>query len=83
MNLSRDFRGVGGCDRGLEKLVRLFHASRGAPYTPRRCAPPLFIEGTSNKRGRSPLYEEGCPIGRGVLDRRGYEMVGLEPPTLL
>jgi hypothetical protein len=33
-------------------------------YTPRRCAPPLFIEGISGCP--DPLYEEGCPGGRGV-----------------
>src|SRR6187402_1316802 len=33
------------------------------PDTPRRCAPPLFIEGNSNSRCRSPLYQEGCPQG--------------------
>jgi len=37
-----------------------------ATYTPRRFAPPLFIEGTQANVIENPLYEEGCPSGRGV-----------------
>ena len=48
-------------------LPRIFHTPLRAPYTPRRCAPPLCIEGISIHRCRSPLYQEGCPTGRGVL----------------
>jgi len=34
--------------------------------TPRRFATPLLIEGISCCDGLDPLYEEGCPTGRGV-----------------
>jgi hypothetical protein len=37
-----------------------------AIYTPRRFVPPLFIEGTQTSAFENPLYEEGCPSGRGV-----------------
>jgi hypothetical protein len=40
-------------------------ASAFAKTTARQGAPPLFIEGIS--RNLIPLYEEGCPTGRGVL----------------
>jgi protein SCO1/2 len=36
--------------------------------TPRRAAPPLLIEGSPDSE--NPLYEEGCPVGRGVSGSR-------------
>ncbi len=38
----------------------------GSRNTPRRVAPPLLIEGISGRAGLGPLYQEGCPAGRGV-----------------
>jgi glucans biosynthesis protein len=38
-----------------------------ASDTPRRFAPPLLIEGIKSHAAEVPLYQEGCPSGRGVL----------------
>ncbi len=61
----------------MRRLLHLIDAAN-ASDTPRRFAPPLFIEGNQalvafgaargglTHANENPLYEEGCPSGRGV-----------------
>ena len=66
----------------LRKLLdRIFHPPHQAPHTPRRCAPPLFIEGSQGIAVEDPLWR-GVPEGRGVeLTSVTSGIFGLDAPA--
>ena len=72
---------IGDRDVGMETdahlLARIFHTAPWLSHTPRRYAPPLFIEKILNPRDENPLYQEGCPQGGVCGIGFGCEISGL------